>query len=73
MPKVSTSKVNLSSGYKRKLSVRDRLHDLVENSITSGEVSNQDELKEFLDDLQGALEALRAVPYEIFIKNAQLK
>lgn len=66
--KVSPSRVGPSKRYLKKESVREKLQGLVKNSISSGEVTNQDELEEFFKTAQMALDALKMVTYEAFLK-----
>lgn len=66
--KMTPSKVGPSAGYLKKESARQKLQDLVKNSIASGEISNQDELEEFFKTAQMALNALKMVTYDAFLK-----
>ena len=70
MPKVPTSKVAISSEYRKKETVRQQLQDLIENSISRGEVTNQGELEELLKTLQMSLEALKMVPFAVYQKTS---
>lgn len=68
MSRPAPSKVRPSAAYLKKESVRGRLQDLIVNSISSGEVTNQDQLEEFLKTLQMSLDALKMVTYDGFNK-----
>lgn len=70
MHKVTPSKVTISQSYQKKESVRQRLQDIIENSISDGEVSNQSQLEEFIQVLRMSLDALKMVPFDVYQKSS---
>lgn len=52
--------------YQRKEIIRQRLQDMLEQAVISGEIQSQKELMDWHDTVGMAVQALRGVPYEIW-------
>lgn len=68
MPKIPTSKVEFSFAYKSKLSLQQQLEALIRKKIEDGDITSQEELENFFQQFNAALEAIQSYPFEVYLK-----
>lgn len=60
--------VKASPSYLKKEEIRGLLEDVIRSRVESGDISSQEELDDFYNDIATATLALKSVPYDVFKK-----
>jgi len=60
--------VNISPEYQKKEDIRQRLQEIVESLIATGDITTDEEIQDFFDTVIMASQALKAVPFAAFNK-----
>lgn len=61
-------KVSASADYMKKERVRERLQGLISSAISSGEITDQLTLEQFIKDVDVSMTALKMIPFEVWAK-----
>lgn len=62
--------IQIHPDYMKKERVRQAIQDVITNLVSSGEISNKQELENFFSSADMSLRALKMVPYETYAKLA---
>lgn len=66
-------KITVSPAYLKKERVRGILEKFIAEDVRSGAIKNQTELDEFITAAQMSLEALKMVPYDVYVVTTKRK
>jgi hypothetical protein len=64
--------ISASSEYMKKEVVRQSIQDLIKQKVKSGEISNQQELDDWMQSASMAIMALKMVPVEAYVEKKKL-
>lgn len=62
------SRAEIGTEYKKKEALRGSFQKILENAISSGEISSKEELLEWWKNFDIAASALRSIPFEVWSK-----
>jgi len=61
-------KIGASSEYMKKERVREQLQQVITDHVRSGEISDDESLKQFIKDVDLSMTSLKMIPFEVWKK-----
>lgn len=65
--------ISASPEYMKKERVREQVQDIIVSAVASGQVKSQEDLDDVVKTLQMSINALQAVPFDVYTKLAGSK
>lgn len=62
--------ISATKSYLKKEVVRQKIQDLIVAEIKSGKIKDQEQLSDFFDTVLMSINALKMIPFDVFVKLA---
>jgi len=62
------NKIKASAAYLKKENIREKLQQLIASSVASGEIQDQGELEQYVQDMSMSVNTLKMIPYDVWLK-----